>query len=201
MTLEPNRKNDVRHKLMPSLATVKHGSNVILKGLKEIEAAIEGCAPSVLGVRIDSSSVIASVFRVGWHPKLIEVVSWLYDHHPKRIVLTCGHRESRWMNRPDIHNTDLLRAFDLRSREFANPTVTETWINQNWDYGKKPYRVCKFHLSARCSKCSNVFCIDTRKGLLILQTCPKCKADHGSLIDLGPHFHLQVRNETRFVGE
>ena len=104
------------------------------------------------------------------------------------------------MDRPDIHNTDPLRADDLRAREFANPEITEAWINQNWDYGKKPYRVCMYHRSARCNKCANVFGIDTRKGLTRSQTCPSCAAGSNSLVDLGPHFHIQVRNETVFIG-
>ncbi len=172
----------------------------IQSSLKVIEAATRDCRPTIPGVRIDSPDVIASVFRVGWHPKLIEVVSWLYINEPNRTVLTCGHRKSKWMNRPDIHNTDPLRAEDLRAREFSNPGVIEAWVNQNWDYGKKPHHVCLYHRSARC-KCGNVFSIDTRKGLVQLQTCPACGADSGSLTDLGPHFHIQVRDETIFIGE
>jgi len=168
--------------------------------LKQIDKAVRNCHPAIPGIRIDSPDVIASVFRVGWHPKLIEVNLWIYKHNPDRIVLTCGHRESKWMNRPDIHNTDPLRADDLRAREFANPEITEAWINQNWDYGKKPYRVCMYHRSARCNKCANVFGIDTRKGLTRSQTCPSCAAGSNSLVDLGPHFHIQVRNETVFIG-
>lgn len=169
--------------------------------LNKIDATTRNCRPSIPGIRIDNADIIASVFRVGWHPKLIEVVSWLYKHEPDRIVLTCGHRRSRWMNRPDVHNTDLLRAFDLRSREFANATITAAWVNQNWEYGKEPYSVCLFHRSARCQKCSNVFGISTNLGLVLGEMCPSCKAELGNLTDLGPHFHIQVRNETKYIGE
>ena len=48
MTFKPDRKNDMRHKLIPGLATVKHGSNVVLKGLKEIEAVIGSIEPGII---------------------------------------------------------------------------------------------------------------------------------------------------------
>jgi len=192
MSPDPTCSNNLHHEIILHTAAIQ-------TCLKQIDKAARECRPALRGIRVDSPDVVASVFRVGWHPKLIEILSWLYGHYPGRIVLTCGHRKSKWTNRPDVHNTDLLRAGDLRSREFPNPEVVEAWINQNWDYGKEPYQVCKYHRSARC-KCGNVFGIDTRKGLIQSQTCPSCAADYSSLVDLGPHFHIQVRNETVFIG-
>ena len=91
--------------------------------------------------------VLVGMFKRAWHPKLIELLTWLTVRHSK-ITLTSASRDKPiHSNDSGIHMTDPLRAFDLRSRDFPDPKRIEADINANFVYDpQRPYlQVCVYH--------------------------------------------------------
>ena len=164
----------------------------IVRQLRQIEGIVRDMPLSQPIMGIKNGSVLKELILVPWHEKLIEVISWLDKKHPGHIVFTSG-----WRPEAGIHGTKPLRAVDLRSSCFGNPHVTEHLINENWDYGKKPFKVCLYHRTATCQNCGRRFEVDVDQGVRSTTRCPECGAEWTRLRDNGKHFHIQVRNETR----
>ena len=138
MTLpELSCKEDKQHIVLN--ATMK-----IQERLLEIERATKDCKLPDMGIRIKDIAVFYGIIAVRWHPKLVEVVTWADQQYPKLLVFTSAHRPG-----PGVHGTDPLRAIDLRSRHFIDPVVVCDNFNDEWDYGKSPYKVCVCHDSGQ----------------------------------------------------
>ena len=71
---------------------------------------------------------------VRWHPILIDVLLWIGRFTDEPIILTEGWRNAPKWKPSDIHCTDPLRAFDLRSWAFHSPERIEAEINRHWTY-------------------------------------------------------------------
>ena len=88
-------------------------------------------------------TVVRGMFRVKWHPQLINVFLWCLVRF-SRLVLTAawelGHPSG-------MHETIPLRAIDLRSWIFKDPQAVCDDINLHWIYdSKRPEKeVCIFH--------------------------------------------------------
>lgn len=144
-------------------------------------------------IAIKSNTVFFELVIHAWHPVLLELITWMEKHYSGRVLITSGFR----LDDGGIHETVPLRAVDLRSTSFHsyNPVYVAEEINDRWDYGKGRIKVCVFHRRGVCKTCRHKFELDVKLGVIASTKCPKC---HGWKIkDYGPHFHLQVRNETR----
>jgi len=95
-------------------------------------------------IEFKDKKVLQNCFRNGWHPKLIEVMVWILENF-SGIIMTEAWRLS--LHGGDVHCTNPLRAFDLRSWVFKDPKLVETKINQAWEYdSKRPEKnVAWFH--------------------------------------------------------
>ncbi len=85
-------------------------------------------------------NVLSKALEHPWHPILIALHKWMVVRH-QHIIMT-----SSW--RPDgIHSMIPLRAEDIRSWVFPNPTEVEADINQHWTYDpeRSRYKVALFH--------------------------------------------------------
>jgi len=74
--------------------------------------------------------VLRNCFKNGWHPKLIEILVWTLENFSGSVI-TEGWRMA---HAGDVHCTNPLRAFDLRSWVFKEPELVEQKINQAWEY-------------------------------------------------------------------
>lgn len=75
------------------------------------------------------------------HKNLDALLDWLGQEIPwYRLIITCHKRSDG-----GIHDTDPLRAVDLRCRDKHIGEYIETLINIWWDYGKPPYNCCLAH--------------------------------------------------------
>ena len=94
-------------------------------------------------IEFKDKEVLQNCFRNGWHPMLIEVLAWTGENF-NGAVITEGWRMSQYA---DVHCTNPLRAFDLRSWVFKEPKLIEMKINQAWEYDpKRPEKnVAWFH--------------------------------------------------------
>lgn len=82
-------------------------------------------------IEFKDSGVLSCCLKTAWHPKLIEVLTWLSENF-QTIVITEGWREQLHVG--DIHTTEPLRAFDIRSYVFKEPKLIEEKINKRWIY-------------------------------------------------------------------
>lgn len=161
----------------------------IQRALREIENTVRCqpfCSPSL---QIKNPTVLKELVSVPWHEKLIDVISWIHYEFQGCVYITSGFRIET-----GIHNTNPLRAVDLRDSLFENPKEIANEINYIWDYGKSKYNVCHYHRSATCKDCGNRFDISIELGITDKTKCPDCLSKN--LIDNAPHFHIQVRDET-----
>ena len=94
-------------------------------------------------ISIKDKSVLFSLMIVEYDEKLIDILSWLIDEYPERIVFTCGYRPGD----KGIHGTLPCRAVDLRSWTFSRPERVANYINMVWEYDfKRPdMQVALFH--------------------------------------------------------
>lgn len=172
---------------------IHHASVAIHAELRKMEQAANICMPNTGNeISIKDYSVFVETITHRWHPMLIEVFAWFCASYPGQITMTSGFRKGA-----GIHGTDPMQAFDLRSSGFTNGRVVEERANQVWDYGKEPHQVCLFHRSGECLKCGKRFELDVEKGRTTKTICPACGADWQHIHDKGPHFHVQVRGETK----
>ncbi len=74
--------------------------------------------------------VLASMFVVAWHPKLIELLLWIRVRYQK-IVVTQGYEKRDY---PSVHSVKPLRGLDIRSWVFVNPQEVVDEINKDWMY-------------------------------------------------------------------
>lgn len=79
--------------------------------------------------------VLRACLKRAWHPVLIDVYVWLVKRYEGKILVTEAYRESR--NASDVHATDPIRAFDIRSINFEDPKYIAEEINRSWIYDPK----------------------------------------------------------------
>jgi len=84
-------------------------------------------------ISVKDKSVLASLLMVEYDETLIDILMWLIDEYPERVVFTCGHRASD----KGIHGTIPCRAVDLRSWTFRSPDRAANYINMVWEYDPK----------------------------------------------------------------
>lgn len=179
------KESPVIDKIIPATAAIK-------QKLSEIEQAVR-CNPNTdANIFIKNSTVLRELVSFPWHNKLIEVISWLHNKLPGCILLTSGHRTNS-----QIHNTNPLRAVDLRSSVFSEPFKVRDYINENWIYGDGVRNVCLFHRVIICKNCKNKQEADPTKSLYGIK-CVKCS--NSNFEDWGPHFHIQVSDRTKTNG-
>ena len=179
--ITPDQKDRLSHEVLHAIASISLEMRRIEQALKNLK-----CDRAMIGVK--DINVFNEIIAVPWHPKLIAVHEWLCERYPGQIIITSAFRGGRGM-----HGTDPLRAEDIKSQIFENPEKVRDDINAHWEYGKKPYKVCVYHRVAKCLKCGNKFNLKVDTTQLI---CPKCGAKGQDIKDYGPHFHIQVRDQT-----
>jgi len=183
--MTPKQKDQITHTILNTTVKVE-------KLLKDIEKAVNSISTKPCTAMKVKDMQVLKELTVEWHPKLTEVIEWLYKEHREQIMFTSGYRKEDG----GIHGCLPLRAVDLRSAEFNNPQVTANKINRVWDYGDNKHSVCLYHRTGRCLACHLKFELDVVKGTKDFQ-CPACGSS--SIKDFGPHFHIQVRDETKNV--
>ena len=101
----------------------------------------------VIEIGYKNNEVFRSAFIKPWHPKLIELVNWVYGLDIE-MIFTCLYEKRDY---PSVHSLDVLRGFDLRSRVIHNPDVIEDMTNDHWIYNPRSpsKRVCLFHDTGR----------------------------------------------------
>ena len=87
----------------------------------------------IMLIEFKDDGVLEDCLRVRWHPTLIQVLNWIVENF-RDVTITEGWREG---GPKDVHCTDPLRAFDMRSWVFPEPEFVETKINRAWIYDKK----------------------------------------------------------------
>ena len=99
-----------------------------------------------------SHKVLGNMFRVPWHPKLIDLFIWLVcslnTNGGEKCTVTSAWRPIKiHPNDSGIHITNPLRAFDMRSSGFDDPEDIATKINQCWiyDYDRMHMKTCRYH--------------------------------------------------------
>lgn len=175
---------------------IRHITSEIKLCLNHLETACEACGPppqpdETIGIK--NHATFTEVVAVQWHERLQDVFRWVCRTYPGRVVVTSAFRAQD----TGVHNTKPLRAVDLRSRMFTDPDRVADRINERWIYGDNAHEVCVYHRAAQCRNCGTRFDISKRYGIQPGIKCPECGTGFERLKDLGPHFHLQVRDETR----
>ena len=66
----------------------------------------------LLKMTFKDEEVFRAAFKVAWHPILVNVHLWIRDIFGK-VIITETSRIATWPG--DVHATDPLRAFDIRS--------------------------------------------------------------------------------------
>lgn len=176
--------NSLCDKVIPITSNIKRHIN-------ELEKQMRACPQSEPFIHIKNPSILKEVVVVPWHPNLIEVVSWVSYYFKGQVVITSAFRKDDF----GIHGAIPLRACDLRSRYFDNPKEASNIINNNWDYGKVGFNVCLYHRVGVCIRCKSRIKLNPDIGVTANTYCNKCKSKE--IEDLGPHFHIQARDETR----
>lgn len=185
--METTCKDEKQHVILN--ATTK-----IQEYLRKIEHTTRSCCPPDFGIRIKNIVIMNGVLTVPWHPTLIKVLEWFDREYPDKIVITSAYRKGSGAR--GVHGTNPLRGNDLRSREFVDPIIVQDHCNEIWDYGDGKHSVCIYHRTARCKNCKNKFEVNPEEGVVGTTVCPKCGTGAKYIKDFGPHFHIQVRDET-----
>jgi len=81
-------------------------------------------------ITIKSIGVFEGVLEVSVMPVLINIVSWIYNEHDKKIVITSGFR----MGDMGVHGQRPLRGLDIRSRIYSDPNRLCQMVNDRWEY-------------------------------------------------------------------
>ena len=188
VTIKNNLSHDLLHATADLALQVRHIKKNI-RTIEDVEKRIPDYSPMI---RVKNITVWKEVLAVPWHLKLIEVFCWIYKRWPGQVIITSGYRTTG-----GIHNTNPLRAFDLRSREFIKPKDVEAEINLSWEYGKKNLDVCVYHQTVKCKKCGTKFEVDPDIGVVASTSCPNnCYSGPTGLKDFSAHFHVQIRDNT-----
>lgn len=127
--------------------------------------------------------VLYEALHVPWHIILIDIYAWILER-VNSVTITSAFR---W-DSEGVHNTNPLRAFDLRSHDMPDPEKLHDDMNKFWVYDPaRPHmRVCVLH--AICPKCKTNH--DVLNG--IVNVCVSCGTD----ITSHWHFHVQCSNST-----
>jgi len=90
-------------------------------------------------------NVLRACLKRAWHPILIDIFVWLTEKYGEGVLVTEGWREAK--SPSDVHATDPIRAFDIRSRNFTSPEIVAENINKNWTYdpGRPEMKVALLH--------------------------------------------------------
>ena len=83
-------------------------------------------------LKCKDESVLRACFKRAWHSTLIDLYVWIYNRYGAKVMITEAWREPR--SPSDVHATDPIRAFDLRSTNFEDPEYIAEEINRNWTY-------------------------------------------------------------------
>lgn len=182
-----NRKDrdQLQHAILNSTAKIAHELN-------EIEAAAKACESDGNEIRIKSPAIMAEITAIPWHDRLREVFDWLCGQCPGEVVITSG-----WRPDGSTHSKKPLCVLDLRSRSFTQPKNVAWVINDTWDYGDGKHNVCVYHRQGKCNKCGHKMDLDIDLGVREQTVCGECGAGHAQIRDMGPHFHIQTRAETK----
>lgn len=187
-------RNEGHHELRHAASDLRLARRRIDQAAHKIEEVAKNFPDCTSLICAKNEKVLDELIIIPWHPMLKEVVFWGMKRWPGQVVFTSGHREGD----KGVHGAlPKMRGTDWRSTEFSNPRVVEQEINQEWEYGKEPYRVCTYHRTVRCEKCGKKFEVDPDIGVIGSTACLECHAGGGYLKDFGPHFHLQSRDQTR----
>ena len=81
----------------------------------------------VVEIGFKDEEVYRSAFIKPWSPNLIELSFWVYSLDIE-MIYTCLYEER---NYPSVHDLDILRGFDLRSRVIHNPHIIEEMTNDH----------------------------------------------------------------------
>ena len=94
-------------------------------------------------ISIKDKSVLYSLLAVEYDETLIDILMWLADEYPERIIITCGYRPGD----KGVHGTIPCRGVDLRSRIFKSPDRVVNYINLVWEYDhtRPEKKVALFH--------------------------------------------------------
>jgi len=94
-----------------------------------------------MDLQFKSKQVFENYHKVAHHPKLTEFMWWFLELTGEAVVT------SAWRRRPGIHNTDPLRALDLRSWLYNKPEKMADYINSKWSYDslRPKLNVCIYH--------------------------------------------------------
>lgn len=102
-------------------------------------------------IQVKDRSVLRE-FGPSWHPKLEEVFDWVLGDL-REILLTSGYRgdQPEIPGESGIHRVLPLRAFDLSSNIYNNPSGIEKRINDTWVYDpqRPEMKVCILHDAGR----------------------------------------------------
>ena len=74
------------------------------------------------------------------HPNLIKLMDWLTVEFPDLDVITSARRYTG-----GVHDTNPLRAVDVRCWDDDDGETVEVFTNTWWDYGKPGKNVCLYH--------------------------------------------------------
>jgi hypothetical protein len=100
-------------------------------------------------ISIKNTTVLKGLLIHQSHPELIRLLAWVAVRCPKDdIVITCGWEPRNYSS---THNTVPLRAIDIRSSTFVDPTAVEEDVNRHWVYDlERPEMKCAiFHDTGR----------------------------------------------------
>ena len=97
-----------------------------------------------MGIEFKDKKAFDGFFKVRHHPKLAEFNWWFLETFGE-IFVTSGWRKKTTDS--GVHETDPLRAEDLRYSIYNNPEKMEKDINNTWIYdpARPRYKVCKLH--------------------------------------------------------
>ena len=99
-------------------------------------------------IQYKDNSVLRGMLCRSWHPILINMLEWLLNRYPDKILITCAYEDRDY---PSTHSVEPLRAFDLRSWMFEDPEALAEEINRHWiyDYDRMEKKVALYHDSGR----------------------------------------------------
>ena len=97
---------------------------------------------------IEDPNVFRRALIVPWHPRLVEVYTWLCNRYGD-VVASSVYRTPEPGEALSVHNTDPCRGLDWINRRWTADYCrqVERDINDNWlyDHDRPQMAVCKYH--------------------------------------------------------
>lgn len=94
-------------------------------------------------ISIKDIMVLETLLKANYHPKLIELISWVFLQFGK-IHITCGYRSGE----SGVHGTNPCRGMDLRSWIYSDPKKIVSKINKSWTYDGERAKNCALYHNA-----------------------------------------------------